>query len=72
MPYQCVVCGTGDRWRGRPLALEIDHINGEPWDDRLSNLRYLCPSCHGQTPTHARPARCASPAARGTWARPVE
>lgn len=41
-------------WCGRPLTLEIDHIHGKgfPGCDEPWNLRYLCPTCHGQTSTH--------------------
>jgi 5-methylcytosine-specific restriction endonuclease McrA len=47
---QCSRCGIGD-WRGKPLGIHIDHINGEKNDWRLENLRMLCPNCHSQTPT---------------------
>ncbi|WP_327683857.1 HNH endonuclease signature motif containing protein [Streptomyces sp. NBC_00467] len=55
--HVCDECGTGDTWRGKPLVLEIDHINGDRLDNRLENLRYLCPSCHSQTRTFARRVR---------------
>ncbi|MFJ8074703.1 HNH endonuclease signature motif containing protein [Streptomyces sp. NPDC096176] len=60
VPHICAECGVGDVWQGRPLVLEIDHINGDRLDNRQANLRYLCPSCHSQTSTFSR----------GTSARP--
>ncbi|HKE36902.1 MAG TPA: HNH endonuclease signature motif containing protein, partial [Candidatus Baltobacteraceae bacterium] len=38
-------------WRGKPLTLHLDHVNGATRDWRLENLRMLCPNCHSQTPT---------------------
>ncbi|MFJ8595650.1 HNH endonuclease signature motif containing protein [Streptomyces sp. NPDC093598] len=57
VPRVCRECGTGENWQGRRLVLEIDHIDGDRLDDRIENLRYLCPSCHSQTQTHSRPLR---------------
>ncbi|AOP45654.1 HNH endonuclease [Streptomyces lydicus] len=54
VPRRCAACGVGDVWLGRRLVLEIDHINGDRLDNRLKNLRYLCPSCHSQTRTFSR------------------
>jgi hypothetical protein len=56
-PYVCDECGTGELWRGKCLVLEIDHINGDRLDNRISNLRYLCPSCHSQTRTFSMGGR---------------
>ena len=46
--YECSECGIKE-WNGRPLALQLDHINGNPHDHRLENVRWLCPNCHTQT-----------------------
>lgn len=49
--YFCENCGMGPEWMGIPITLELDHINGSPFDDRRDNLRWLCPNCHSQTST---------------------
>ncbi len=51
MPYSCAICGV-EKWRGKELSLHLDHINGINNDHRVTNLRFLCPNCHAQTPTH--------------------
>ena len=49
---RCALCRTGPEWNGRPLRLEVDHLNGEWWDNRLANVRLLCPNCHAVTDTY--------------------
>jgi 5-methylcytosine-specific restriction endonuclease McrA len=49
--HKCEIC-LRDTWSGHPIPLELDHINGRRDDNRLVNLRILCPNCHAQTPTY--------------------
>lgn len=51
LPYKCAICGAKE-WNGKTLSLELDHINGINNDNRLENLRFLCPNCHSQTTTY--------------------
>ncbi len=51
LPYKCAICGIKE-WNGKTLSLELDHINGINNDNRIENLRFLCPNCHSQTSTY--------------------
>lgn len=53
LPNQCQVCGQPPTWNNKPLTLQLDHINGINTDNRLENLRIVCPNCHTQTETYA-------------------
>lgn len=49
---QCSVCGLLNIWNGKELKLELDHINGIANDNRIENVRLICPNCHSQTDTY--------------------
>lgn len=48
----CEECGQDENWRGGVMALILDHINGAPDDNRLENLRVVCPNCAATFDTH--------------------
>ena len=49
--YECAICGQEPFWQGKELTLILDHINGINKDDRLENLRWVCPNCNQQLET---------------------
>lgn len=52
IPYKCAICGCTGEWQNGQIALELDHINGINTDNRVENLRFLCPNCHALTETY--------------------
>jgi len=49
--YKCEDCGCGPMWNGKPITLQLDHIDGNSDNNALNNIRWLCPNCHTQTQT---------------------
>lgn len=52
LEHKCYICNVKE-WNNKPLSLQLDHINGISNDNRLENLRLLCPNCHSQTDNFA-------------------
>lgn len=50
--YKCHKCGADDMWHGERITLILDHINGDRQDNRIDNLRFMCPNCNSTLPTH--------------------
>lgn len=50
----CERCGQGPTHCHEPLTLQVDHKNGDNTDNRIENLRILCPNCHTQQLTSKR------------------
>ncbi len=58
---KCSMCGIGPEWNGKALVLQLDHINGDSTDNRIENLRIVCPNCHTQTETFSGKHKAAPP-----------
>ncbi len=50
----CDECSNEGEWMGKSITLELDHIDGDRFNNEFENLRILCPNCHSQTPTFRR------------------
>lgn len=50
--HRCQFCGCNGNWQNGIISLQIDHKNGNNTDNRIENLRYLCPNCHALTETY--------------------
>jgi hypothetical protein len=48
----CAICAGATTWQGLPLALVLDHIDGDPTNNARENLRLICPNCDSQLPTY--------------------
>ena len=49
--HKCECCGLTE-WLGEPIPLELDHIDGDHYNNLIENLKILCPNCHAKTPTY--------------------
>lgn len=50
----CAICGSAGMWLGLPLTFVLDHIDGDPTNNRRLSLRLICPNCDSQLPTYKR------------------
>ncbi len=50
---ECELCGLNE-WLGKPITLELHHVDGNRYNNKLENLQILCPNCHSLTPNHSK------------------
>ena len=67
---KCTICGQEPTWNGKPLVLHLDHINGKHEDNRLENLRVVCPHCDSQLSTYKGRNKYHAPEPRCTCGAP--
>jgi 5-methylcytosine-specific restriction endonuclease McrA len=51
--HKCEMCGI-ENWLGKDITLELHHVDGNRFNNELSNLQILCPNCHSLTPNHGK------------------
>ena len=54
---KCEMCGQGEEWNEMKISLILDHINGKRNDNRIENLRIVCPNCNAGLDTHCKIGR---------------
>jgi hypothetical protein len=64
----CERCGI-EEWRGRRLTIALHHVNGDPRDNRLENIRFLCPNCHSETENYGGRKRPSARTSRHAMSR---
>ena len=53
----CALCSIAPFWNGKPLTLQLDHVDGDSDNNHFTNVRLLCPNCHTQTDTFGSKGR---------------